>query len=138
MVRALSRIHVIFLGLRHVLPGPSPIIVGLHAQSNTLLFVDPTDQEDEVDLRMGMLWKCVKSLCSESQASVDHIPYHRYPRVKLTTSLTDSHVYIFRKSVLDLLSREKTEMTSVKEELLPWLCKLQYQPRRRQKYGPSE
>lgn len=84
-----------------------------------------------------MLWKYVTVYTGVAVLTY-LILYLRYPRVKLTTGLTDSHVYVFRKSVLNLLVREKTEMTSVKEQLLPWLCKLQYQPRRRQKYGASE
>ncbi|EJU04099.1 nucleotide-diphospho-sugar transferase [Dacryopinax primogenitus] len=96
--------------------GPVPTLMGLHAQSNTLLFVDDNaDPEDDVALRMNMLW--------------------RYPRVKMTNRLTDSHVYVFRRSVFDLL-QQKDEISSVREQLVPFLCKLQYQPRRREKYGP--
>ncbi|KZO93160.1 nucleotide-diphospho-sugar transferase [Calocera viscosa TUFC12733] len=96
--------------------GPIPTLMGLHAQSNTLLFVDDNaDPDDDVALRMNMLW--------------------RYPRVQLTNRLMDSHVYIFRRTIFDLL-QQKDDISSVREQLVPFLCKLQYQPRRRQKYGP--
>jgi len=58
----------------------------------------------------------------------------RFPRTKLSTSLVDSHVYVCKRSVLDLL-HAKTQFSSLREEFLPWLCEIQYQRSKRIKYG---
>jgi translation initiation factor eIF-2B subunit gamma len=115
--------------------GPVPTLMGLHAQSNTLLFVDDNaDPEDDVALRMNMLWR---HAFPPPAARDPGWLYSRYPRVQLTTRLMDSHVYVLRKTVLDLLE-QKDDISSVREQLVPFLCKLQYQPQRRQQYGPSQ
>lgn len=62
--------------------------------------------------------------------------YIRFPRVKLSASLKDSHVYVCRRYVLDLL-HEKPHFISLKEEFFPWLCKIQYRRSKRVKYGKS-
>lgn len=49
----------------------------------------------------------------------------RFPRLTMSTALQDSHVYVCKHSVLDLLI-EKPHFSSLREEFLPWLCKLQY------------
>ncbi|KAJ7502721.1 UDP-3-O-glucosamine N-acyltransferase [Mycena galericulata] len=85
--------------------------------SSTLLYVDTPDDldrnSDEVELRMSML--------------------SRYPRASLSSNLQDSHVYVCKRSVLDVL-QEKHHFDSFREEFLPWLCKIQYQRTKRQKY----
>eukprot|EP01064_Diplonema_japonicum_P031130 TRINITY_DN5478_c0_g1_i1.p1 TRINITY_DN5478_c0_g1~~TRINITY_DN5478_c0_g1_i1.p1 ORF type:complete len:508 (+),score=68.12 TRINITY_DN5478_c0_g1_i1:74-1525(+) len=53
----------------------------------------------------------------------------RRPNMKLTTSLIDSHVYVFSNWVFELLKHKKT-LTSLKHELLPVLAAQQF---RRQK-----
>ncbi|KAJ7132871.1 UDP-3-O-glucosamine N-acyltransferase [Mycena crocata] len=85
--------------------------------SATLLYVDTPDDLDrnseEVELRMSML--------------------SRYPRAMLSSNLQDSHVYVCKRSVLDVL-QEKRHFDSFREEFLPWLCKVQYQRTKRQRY----
>ncbi|KAJ7733773.1 UDP-3-O-glucosamine N-acyltransferase [Mycena maculata] len=85
--------------------------------SSTLLYVDTPDDIDrnsiEVELRMSML--------------------SRYPRASLSSNLQDSHVYVCKRSVLDVL-QDKHHFDSFREEFLPWLCKVQYQRTKRQKY----
>ena len=49
----------------------------------------------------------------------------------------DAHAYIIPKLVLELLL-QKPSMSSFREEFLPWLCKLQYQPKKREKYAKGE
>ncbi|KAH9485327.1 putative translation initiation factor eIF-2B subunit gamma [Psilocybe cubensis] len=97
---------------------PSPLV--WDPSTGTLLYVDtPDDQDrngDEVDLKMSLL--------------------SRFPRVKLSASLKDSHVYVCRRYVLDLL-HEKPHFLSLKEEFFPWLCKLQYRRSKRVKYGKT-
>ncbi|KAF7321345.1 UDP-3-O-[3-hydroxymyristoyl] glucosamine N-acyltransferase [Mycena kentingensis (nom. inval.)] len=96
---------------------PSPVSVVWHKPSETLLYVDTADDQDlngeELELHMSML--------------------SRYPRTSLSSNLLDSHVYVCKRAVLDVL-QEKHHLDSFREEFLPWLCKVQYQRVKRQKY----
>ncbi|KAG8213855.1 UDP-3-O-glucosamine N-acyltransferase [Butyriboletus roseoflavus] len=100
---------------------------GSHSQSypivwddytGTLLYIDTLDNTDknaeELELRMNLL--------------------SRYPRAKLSSRLQDSHVYVCKRGILDALQR-KTELDSLREDFLPWLCKVHYQATKRSKYG---
>ncbi|KAJ3997526.1 UDP-3-O-glucosamine N-acyltransferase [Lentinula boryana] len=86
--------------------------------TETLLQVDTADDLDqnseELELRMSLL--------------------SQYPRTKLSNRYQDSHVYVCRRSILDLL-HEKKHFDSFREEFIPWLCKIQYQRTKREKYG---
>jgi len=53
--------------------------------------------------------------------------------MKLSSSFEDSHVYVFRRSVLDLL-HQKPHFSSLREEFLLWLCKIQYRHSKRLQY----
>lgn len=46
----------------------------------------------------------------------------------------DSHVYVCRRAVLDLIVDRAKQFESFREDFIPWLCKLQYQRRRREKF----
>ncbi|KAJ7262277.1 UDP-3-O-glucosamine N-acyltransferase [Mycena haematopus] len=85
--------------------------------SATLLYIDTPDDLDrnseELELRMSML--------------------SRYPRAFLSSNMQDSHVYVCKRSVLDVL-QEKHHFDSFREEFLPWLCKVQYRRTKREKY----
>ncbi|KAJ7783032.1 UDP-3-O-glucosamine N-acyltransferase [Mycena metata] len=100
----------------HVAP---PVSIVWDKPSATLLYVDTPDDLDrnseEVELRMSML--------------------SRYPRASLSSNLQDSHVYVCKRSVLDVL-QEKRHFDSFREEFLPWLCKVQYQRTKRDRYEP--
>lgn len=50
--------------------------------------------------------------------------------------LLDSHVYVCKRAVLDLLAR-KTRFDSLRDDFFPWLCKLQYQSTKQEKYATS-
>ena len=58
----------------------------------------------------------------------------RHPRAKLSASLQDSHVYICHRKVLTLLE-QKPHFESFREDFIPWVCKIQYQRRKRRKYS---
>ncbi|CED85578.1 Translation initiation factor 2B, gamma subunit (eIF-2Bgamma/GCD1) [Phaffia rhodozyma] len=89
--------------------GPERILVGWDRQTKSLLHVQEIeDVDDEIELRMSLLWK--------------------YPRMTLTTKLLDSHVYVFKHSVLELLTMYP-QIESIREELVPWLVKGGYQTR---------
>ncbi|KAI0733224.1 UDP-3-O-glucosamine N-acyltransferase [Fomitopsis betulina] len=99
-----------------VVPTPTPIV--WNAKSDTLLHIDTPDDADRnseaIELRMSLLTK--------------------YPRVKLSATLMDSHVYVCRRRVLDVL-QDKAGIDSIREEFIPWLCKPQYQRTKQEKYG---
>ncbi|KAG6372349.1 UDP-3-O-glucosamine N-acyltransferase [Boletus reticuloceps] len=94
----------------------SPIV--WDESTGTLLYIDTLDSADknaeEFELRMSLL--------------------SRYPRAKLSSRFQDSHVYVCKRELLDALQR-KTELDSLREDFLPWLCKVHYQATRRLKYG---
>ncbi len=82
---------------------------------------------------MSLLSKYV--LCISTHFSS---PYtSRFPRVRLSSNFQDSHVYVCRRSILDIL-QEKPYYDSFREDFIPWLCKVQYQKLKRKKYGHSQ
>ncbi|KAG7086662.1 hypothetical protein E1B28_002602 [Marasmius oreades] len=97
-------------------PAPSPIV--WDESTGTLLHIDSPDDLDwnseELELRMSLL--------------------SHYPRTRLSTNFQDSHIYVCRRSILDLL-HEKQHFDSLREEFMPWLCKIQYQRLKQEKYG---
>ncbi|KAI0051631.1 UDP-3-O-glucosamine N-acyltransferase [Auriscalpium vulgare] len=99
---------------------PTAIPIVWDRQSGTLLHVDTLDDLDrngeELELRMSLL--------------------SRYARTSLSSRYQDSHVYVCKKSVLDVLHR-KAEFDSFREEFVPWLCKLHYQRTKQQKYSKT-
>ncbi|KAH8828298.1 UDP-3-O-glucosamine N-acyltransferase [Flagelloscypha sp. PMI_526] len=86
--------------------------------TETLLYVDSYDTLEKdgeiLQVRMGLL--------------------NRYPRVALTSKYTDSHIYVCKHVVLDALA-EKHSFDSVRQHFFPWLCKVQYQKAKLEKYG---
>lgn len=60
----------------------------------------------------------------------------RYPKLSVTTRFADSHVYVCRRSVLTVLA-EKLTLESIREDLIPFLCKLQYRKGKRFRWEPS-
>lgn len=59
---------------------------------------------------------------------------YSYPKVRMSAGFLDSHVYVCRRSVLEVL-QEKSRLDSLREEFMPWLCKPQYSSTKRRKYG---
>ncbi|EEB06616.2 translation initiation factor eIF2B gamma subunit [Schizosaccharomyces japonicus yFS275] len=83
------------------------LIVGLEESSSQLLYnKSSADIDSDVSFRMSLLWK--------------------HPRITLTTALADTHIYVFRHWVLDLL-KENEELSSLRGDLLPLLVKAQNQ-----------
>lgn len=65
------------------------------------------------------------------------IPMHlltKFGRCRVTSQLADSHVYVFKRSVLELLPLVP-EFKSIKKDLVPFLCSLQYSRTRRNKFS---
>ncbi|KAI0786751.1 UDP-3-O-glucosamine N-acyltransferase [Abortiporus biennis] len=99
-------------------PPPSAVPIVWDEKTGTLLYVDSPDDvdknSDELELSMSVLAK--------------------YPRPKLSASFQDSHVYVCRRPVLEIL-QDKTRFESIREEFIPWLCKSQYHRAKRAKYA---
>ncbi|KAF6741851.1 nucleotide-diphospho-sugar transferase [Ephemerocybe angulata] len=99
-------------------PVPAPPAIVWDPATHALLHVDTPDDLDsngeEFELKMDLL--------------------SQYPRTKLSSSFQDSHVYVCQRRVLELL-KEKKKLDSFREDFIPWLCKLQYQPIKRRKYA---
>lgn len=81
------------------------MLVGADKETDELLFIQPLETlEEDLELRMGLV------------AS--------HPTLSLSTRLLDAHVYVFRRTVLDLLAtRRSKDLTSVREQFVPWLVK---------------
>ena len=104
-------------------------------KSGTLLYVDTLDNVDRngqnLEVNMGLMSRFA---CFVYCANSHVISYGgRYPRAKLSASLQDSHVYVFRRAVLDLLN-EKPNFESLQGEFIPWLCTLQHHRGKRAKH----
>lgn len=100
-------------------PLPDALPVVYDEKSGTLLHIDTLDDrdrdEEDINLRMGLL--------------------NRYPRARMTTKLADAHVYVCKPAVLQVLQEKKAQFDSVREEFMPWLCKVQTQRTKREKYS---
>jgi len=88
--------------------------------------INSEDCSDEFELRMSLLWK--------------------FPKVNFSTRLEDAHVYIFKRNILDLLvvplharqmlgNSSLDGLKSIREDLIPFLLKCQYQTQLVKKYG---
>ncbi|CAL1706994.1 unnamed protein product [Somion occarium] len=98
--------------------GPASTSVVWDEKSGTLLHVDTPDEIDDDPEEMALNMSLLR----------------RYPRSKLSANLQDAHVYVCRRTVLDVL-KEKPRFDSIREEFIPWLCTPQYNSRKRSKYG---
>ncbi|TFL06206.1 UDP-3-O-glucosamine N-acyltransferase [Pterulicium gracile] len=98
----------------------SPVPIVWHKPSQSLLHVDSSDEinrnSDELELRMSLL--------------------NSYPSSKLSSKNQDSGVYVCKRNVLDFL-KQKSEFESFRDEMIPWLCKMQYQRGKRAKYSKA-
>lgn len=99
-------------------PVPPPPAIVWDPSTDSLLHVDTPDDHDknadEIEFKMDLL--------------------SRHPRSKLSASFQDSHVYVCQRSVL-LLLQDKPRFESFRQDFIPWLCKLQYQPTKRRKFA---
>jgi len=99
-------------------PTVSSVPIIWDKMSGTLLHIDTPDDRDrnsdEIEIRTSLL--------------------SRYPVASLSSQYIDSHVYVCNRSILDVL-HQKSTFDSFREEFLPWLCKIQYQKTKQEKYG---
>jgi translation initiation factor eIF-2B subunit gamma len=120
------------------IPSSTPII--WDPSTGTLLHIDTTDNLDRnvqgIELKMSLLRQYVTLDLHMTPSNASVFIFTRYSRAKLSSVFQDSHVYVCRRYVLDLL-HEKQQFTSLREEFFPWLCTIQYQRGKRARYGQS-
>ncbi len=120
-------------------PFPTPVPIVWDEPSGSLLYVDTANDVDnngeDLELSMGLLSRYLHLNRYYSHNS--ETLRFSYPRTRLSGGLQDAHVYVCRRSVLDVL-QEKSRFDSIREEFIPWLCKPQYSHVRRAKYGHSK
>ncbi|WWC87061.1 uncharacterized protein L201_001946 [Kwoniella dendrophila CBS 6074] len=85
--------------------GEEKVLVALDKDSDELLLVQPLEgMEDDLELRMALI--------------------SSHPTLSLTTRLSDAHIYVLRRTVLDLLTtRRSKDLDSMREQVIPWLIK---------------
>ena len=67
------------------------------------------------------------------------IAYDSHPGLSFSTKLLDAHIYIMRRTVLDLLAtRRPRDLASVKEQVVPWLIKGAWQGELSERWASSE
>lgn len=93
----------------------SKTFTGYEDSSKTLLYTNSeADVEDDLELRTSMLYK--------------------YPRLSLTTTLSDLHLYVCKRWVLDIILAQEV-ISRINTDLIPLLCKAQFQSLVREKYA---
>ncbi|KAK6903908.1 translation initiation factor eIF-2B subunit gamma [Kwoniella mangroviensis CBS 8886] len=85
--------------------GEEKVLVALDKDTSELLLIQPLEgMEDDLELRMALI--------------------SSHPTLSLTTRLSDAHIYVLRRTVLDLLStRRSKDLDSMREQVIPWLIK---------------
>lgn len=79
------------------------------------MLVDRDREEEDINLRMGLL--------------------NHYPWVRMSKRLADARLYVCKPAVSQVLQEKKAQFDSVREEFMPWLCKVQTQRTKREKYS---
>ncbi|KAK4689820.1 translation initiation factor eIF-2B subunit gamma, partial [Tremellales sp. Uapishka_1] len=60
-----------------------------------------------------------------------------HPTLSLSTRLIDAHIYVFRRTILDLLAtRRSKDLDSMKEQVVPWLVKGGWQRALGERWAP--
>ncbi|CAD6573277.1 MAG: hypothetical protein TREMPRED_000764 [Tremellales sp. Tagirdzhanova-0007] len=109
---------VLYEPVEAVRDGEEKLLVALDSESDELLLIQPLEGlEETLDLRMSLI------------AS--------HPKLSLTTRLLDAHIYIFRRTILDLLaSRRSKDLDSIREQVVPWLIKGGWQKGLKERWTP--
>lgn len=96
------------------------LLVATDKETDELLLIEPLETlEEDFSVRMSLL--------------------ESHPSLSLSTRLLDAHVYVFRRTVLDLLAtRRGRDLSSVREQFVPWLVKGAWQEGLGHRWAPSE
>lgn len=96
------------------------LLVATDKETDELLLIEPLETlEEDFSVRMSLL--------------------ESHPSLSLSTRLLDAHVYVFRRTVLDLLAtRRGRDLSSVREQFVPWLLKGAWQEGLGHRWAPSE
>eukprot|EP01111_Echinosteliopsis_oligospora_P013260 TRINITY_DN4715_c0_g1_i1.p1 TRINITY_DN4715_c0_g1~~TRINITY_DN4715_c0_g1_i1.p1 ORF type:complete len:320 (+),score=99.57 TRINITY_DN4715_c0_g1_i1:167-1126(+) len=107
-----------------------------HAKSGTQASFDYIALDDK---RERVLF-IKSSVEEEGDLSVNKALLMRYPHMRINTTLLDAHLYVFSRWVLDALDekfKEKKKISSIKEELVPYLISCQGSSRKQQELPPT-
>ncbi|WVF69850.1 hypothetical protein IAT40_004631 [Kwoniella sp. CBS 6097] len=98
--------------------GEEKILVAMDKETDELLLIQPLEgMEDDLELRSALI--------------------NSHPTLSLTTRLSDAHIYVLRRTVLDLLStRRSKDLDSMREQVIPWLIKGGWQKGLGQRWAP--
>lgn len=96
------------------------LLVATDKETDELLLIEPLETlEEDFSVRMSLL--------------------ESHPSLSLSTRLLDAHVYVFRRTVLDLLAtRRSKDLSSIREQFVPWLLKGAWQEGLGHRWAPSE
>ncbi|SBO24917.1 translation initiation factor EIF-2B gamma subunit, putative [Plasmodium knowlesi strain H] len=106
-------------------------------------------REDELLNLENNIWVCIDknskvvsikdslSMKQSGRLKISKINLTAHRNFILKTDLLDSHVYIFKNYVLDIMDH-KTNFTSIKYDLIPYLIKIQNTRRAAEYYSKSE
>lgn len=88
-------------------------VVGIHKAENQLVYIKSRGEMGDLQLRLSLL--------------------NQFPNISISTLIQDAHIYVFKRWVLDFVVAHP-KITSIKEDLVPLLVKLQYRKGLAQKY----
>lgn len=97
-------------------------------EPETLEFVGIEDRKSQ------LVYKIARADCDDSLL-LDRSLTRKFSAISIHATLRDSHAYIFRKWVLQLLDISERKVQSIATDLLPFLLKLQYKKSLVQKYN---
>ncbi|ORY27777.1 nucleotide-diphospho-sugar transferase [Naematelia encephala] len=98
--------------------GEEKLLVALDQEAEEVLGIQPLESlEEDLDIRMNLI------------AS--------HPRLSLTIRLLDAHIYVFRRTILDLMAtRRSKDLDSMREQVVPWLVKGGWQKGLQKSWAP--
>lgn len=115
--------------------GEEKILVAMDKNTEELLLIQPLEgMEKDLDLRISLITSYVPATFKRPAL----LTIQRHPTLSLTTRLLDSHIYVFRRTVLDLLAtRRSKDLDSMREQVVPWLIKGGWQKGLGERWAPS-
>ncbi|ANQ10091.1 Translation initiation factor eIF-2B subunit gamma [Plasmodium coatneyi] len=138
-----------FHSLANLFRGENAICALLLLEENQTDEKKKQKKEDELLNLENNIWVCIdknsKVVSIKDSLSMKQSGRFKISKINLTahrnfilkTDLLDSHVYIFKNYVLDIMER-KSSFTSIKYDLIPYLIRIQNTRRAAEYYSKSE
>jgi len=127
---------VLYEPVEAVKDGEEKLLVGLDKETEEVLLIQPLEGlEEDLELRMSLITSYVSLMIVKAQELI----LIRHPNLSLTTRLLDAHIYVLRRTILDLLmTRRSKDLDSMREQVIPWLIKGGWQKGLSERWAPSE